>query len=39
MCIEIYKKYIYTNVKIYKYKEMHVEKYLNHKRVYKKQKV
>ena len=39
MCIEIYKKYIYTNMKIYKYIEMHVEKYLNHKRVYKKQKV
>ena len=30
VCIKIYKKYIYiyTNMKIYKYMEMHVEKYL-----------
>ena len=28
MCIKIYKKYIYTNMKIYKYIEMHGEKYL-----------
>ena len=26
MCIKIYKKYIYTNMKIYKYIEMHGEK-------------
>ena len=39
--IYIYNIYIYTNIKIYKYIEIHEEKYLFeiYKRAYKKQKV